>query len=74
MARTVQFHVPGLACRGCQKEIGLENYVLIQDKITRGLHHFHAVCAPKDPDLQRNHGLTAEPLILGMKGTALGSV
>lgn len=67
MARTVKFHVPGLVCRGCQREIGLENYVLIQDKITRGLHNFHAKCQPKDPDLQRNHGLTAEPARLGWK-------
>ena len=63
--KTIQLYVPGLVCRKCEREIGKENYTLIQDKITRGLHHFHAACAPKDPDLQRNHGLTAEPAKFG---------
>jgi len=63
--RTVEFYIPGLVCRKCEREIGRENYTLIQDKITKGLHHFHERCAPKDPDLQRNHGMTAEPARLG---------
>ena len=69
-----QLYVPGQICEACQREIGRENYTLIQDGISRHLHKFHARCAPKDPDVQRHHGLYAEPLILNAKGFADGGV
>lgn len=67
-------HIPGKLCKKCEKELGLEPYVLITDKITRGLHTFHARCQPKDPDVRRHHGMVCEPGLIGMKGTPLGSV
>jgi len=63
-----QLYVPGQICEACQREIGRENYTLMQDGISRHLHKFHARCAPKDPDVQRHHGLYAEPLIIDMRG------
>jgi hypothetical protein len=67
-------YIPGRVCEKCQKEIGRENYTLIADKITKGLHHFHATCAPKDPDVQRNHGMTLDPGKMGIIGGNLGRV
>jgi len=67
-------YIPGQICEKCQKEIGRDNYTLIQDKITRGLHKFHASCAPKDPDVQRNNGMFLEPGKMGIIGGNLGRV
>lgn len=66
---TVQLYIPGLICRHprCGKEIGREEYVLITDKISKGLHHFHARCAPtpqKQPDVQRHYGAQLSPVNL----------
>lgn len=57
--------IPGQICRECKNEIGREEYVLICDKISKHLHKFHARCQPKDPDLQRHHGATLLPGIVG---------
>lgn len=64
--------IPGQVCEACEKEIGRENYVLMQDGISRHLHKFHAACAPKDPDAQRHYGMTAEPLHINARGLILG--
>ncbi len=70
----MHIYVPGQICEGCGKEIGKENYTLIQDGISRHLHKFHARCAPTDPDLQRHHGLHAEPLILNARAFTSGII
>jgi hypothetical protein len=67
-------YIEGKLCRKCQKELGRGRSVLIQDKITKGLHSFHYECQPIDPNVQRHHFMFAEPGQLGMKGRNLGSV
>jgi hypothetical protein len=66
--------IPGKLCKKCQTELGLEPYVMITDKITRGLHTFHARCQPLDPDVRRHHGMILEPGVFGMEGKEIGSV
>lgn len=70
----MQIYIPGQICEACEKEIGRESYTLMQDGISRHLHKFHARCAPKDPDVQRHHGLQAEPLILNARILTSGIV
>jgi hypothetical protein len=67
-------YIPGQICEKCEREIGKEPYVLIQDKITRGLHKFHQRCAPRDPDVRRHHGVTLEPGKFQSEGKSLGRV
>lgn len=67
----MHLHIPGKLCKGCQREIGREEYVVITDKITRGLHTFHTRCQPKDPDLQRHHGAFLLPGRIGIDGAQL---
>lgn len=70
----MQLYIPGQICEACEKEIGRESYTLMQDGISRHLHKFHARCAPNDPDVQRHHGLQAEPLILNARILTSGIV
>ena len=63
--------IPGKLCKGCEKELGHENYVVITDKITRGLHTFHVRCQPKDPDVQRHYGAHLLPGVIGVIGKDL---
>lgn len=67
----ISLYVPGQLCEKCEREIGHENYVLMQDNISRHLHKFHAACAPKDPDVRRHNGMFAEALHLNAKGLSI---
>lgn len=67
-------YLEGKLCRKCREELGKENYVLIQDKISRGLHTFHVRCAPKDPHVRRHFGMHAEPGVFGVTGKPLGDL
>lgn len=68
----MHINIPGKLCRGCQKELGTDEYVLITDKISRGLHAFHVRCQPRDPDVQRHYGAFLLPANLTAKGKDLG--
>ncbi len=70
----MHIYVEGQLCEKCGDEIGRESYTLLQDGINRHLHKFHARCAPKDPDVQRHHGLSAEPLVFNAKALTNGIV
>lgn len=67
-------YIPGQICEKCEKEIGHENWTILQDKITRGLHKFHARCAPQDKDSRKHHGAFLEPGKFSAKGSPLGRV
>ena len=67
----MKLHLPGKLCKGCEKELGHENYVVITDKISRGLHTFHVRCQPKDPDVQRHYGALLLPGRIGFHGAQL---
>lgn len=54
-------YVEGALCKKCRRELGKKPYVLIQDKISKHIHTFHARCQPRDPDVRRHNGMHLEP-------------